>query len=176
MRHIPNALTVARIVGSVLLLWAKPLSPEFMLIYLFCGVTDVLDGFIARRFRFASSFGATLDSVADCCFILITLFRVIPVIYLPMWCLFWIGGITLIKGCSLFIGLMKYRALAFLHTYLNKVTGGMLFAVPILYLALGMELSVVLLCVVASIAAIEELTINIVQKDLKRNRKGFFCK
>ncbi|WP_352399586.1 CDP-alcohol phosphatidyltransferase family protein [Anaerotignum sp.] len=176
MKFTPNALTVARIIGSVFLLWVKPLSAEFILIYLFCGITDGLDGFIARRFQLASPFGATLDSVADCCFILITLIRVIPIMHLPLWGLFWLGGISLIKGSTLFIGLMKYRALAFLHTYLNKVTGGVLFAFPILYLPLGMKLSIVLLCLVASIAAIEELAINIVQKDLKRDQKGFFFK
>ena len=176
MRLIPNILTVARIIGAFLLLLAEPFSRGFFVLYLFCGISDALDGYIARRFGLSSSLGATLDSIADCIFVFILLYRFLPVIFLPTWAWYWIGGICFIKICSLVIGILRYRALAFLHTYFNKITGAALFCFPVLYYFWGLEVTAAMLCTIATIAAIEELALNLSQKELQRDRKSLFMK
>ncbi|WMI81391.1 CDP-alcohol phosphatidyltransferase family protein [Anaerotignum sp. MB30-C6] len=174
MRHIPNAFTIARMVSSVFLLWVEPFSVWFMVLYFFCGISDVLDGFIARSFQLTSSLGATLDSVADWIFVCIVLYVTLPILVLPSWVLPWIGGIAFIKVCSLVLGVVRYGSLAFLHTYLNKITGSMLFGFPLFYSIFGMDDTAVVLCTVASVAAVEELVINITHRELKRDRKSIF--
>ena len=46
---VPNLLTVARIAGSAVLLLVTPFTAAFYIIYTLTGVTDVFDGYIARK-------------------------------------------------------------------------------------------------------------------------------
>ena len=64
----PNICTMLRIVGTVGLLLIRPLTLPFYLLYTFCGITDVLDGTIARATNSTSEFGARLDGIADLIF------------------------------------------------------------------------------------------------------------
>ena len=66
---LPNFVTGLRMVGTFLLLFTKAFSPAFYAIYSICGISDVLDGFLARRTGATSEFGARLDSVADLLFL-----------------------------------------------------------------------------------------------------------
>ncbi len=176
MRRIPNIITITRIMGSFFLLMTYPFSGLFFALYLFCGFSDILDGFLARRFQLSSSLGATLDSIADCIFVFIALYLILPEIFLPSWALLWIGWIFIIKGCTFVIGMLRYHGLAFLHTYLNKATGAALFCFPWLYSFWGIRATVGILCGIATIAALEELWINLSAKELQRDRKGLFIK
>ncbi|MDD4844631.1 MAG: CDP-alcohol phosphatidyltransferase family protein [Anaerotignum sp.] len=175
MGLIPNIVTVARIIMAFLLLWTDPFSKGFFMLYLFCGVSDVLDGYIARRFQLTSPLGATLDSIADCVFVFIVLSIVVPRICLPLWVLLWMGGIFVIKLGTLVIGGLRYGALAFLHTYFNKAAGAGLFCFPVLYYFWGIKAAAVV-CTLATLAATEELVINLSQKELQRDKKGLFMK
>lgn len=49
MKQIPNIITIFRMIGSVALLLPKQFSTGFLLLYLLCGLSDVLDGYIARK-------------------------------------------------------------------------------------------------------------------------------
>lgn len=77
IRHLPNALTVARLIMTVLFLGlilyaprtgqAKPagiLMTAFAL-FVLAGLTDIIDGPIARRFNVTSRFGRVVDPLAD---------------------------------------------------------------------------------------------------------------
>lgn len=176
IKHIPNIITVSRIVFSVSLLLMEPLSFSFFIIYFLCGISDIFDGYIARRTKNTSQFGAVFDSVADAVFIGVLLIIFIPMLPWPLWLLFWIGIITLIRFISLAVGFVKYHAFAFLHTYSNKLTGLLLFSFLFLYNILGLTLPAVVLCVAATLSAIEELAINITSKELSHDIKSIFKK
>ena len=62
-KYIPNIITAVRILGTLFLLWAKLPSLYFFVIYSICGFSDVLDGWLARKTKTTSEFGARLDSV-----------------------------------------------------------------------------------------------------------------
>ncbi|MBI4145120.1 CDP-alcohol phosphatidyltransferase family protein [Candidatus Woesearchaeota archaeon] len=65
--NVPNSVTVLRIVLTGVLYalaWSGP-AAWFTIVFVITGITDALDGFIARRLRQTSAFGAWLDSVAD---------------------------------------------------------------------------------------------------------------
>ena len=64
---VPNALSASRIV-FLPLLWALALlrmETAFVIAYALVGITDLFDGFAARRLNQRSAFGKTLDSFAD---------------------------------------------------------------------------------------------------------------
>ena len=68
---IPNIITTLRILGAAVLLLCNPASVAFWVIYGLCGVSDMADGYLARRLHAESKAGAVLDSVADICFVVV---------------------------------------------------------------------------------------------------------
>ena len=67
MSRLPNLLTAARLLASpyiFYLLWTNRFRFALVL-FAIAGITDVLDGYIARRYKAGSRFGALLDPVAD---------------------------------------------------------------------------------------------------------------
>jgi phosphatidylglycerophosphate synthase len=59
--YVPNMLSVLRIILSVILISYRPVSIVFIVVYIAIGITDVLDGIIARKFGYESDLGAKLD-------------------------------------------------------------------------------------------------------------------
>ncbi|GLC80410.1 CDP-alcohol phosphatidyltransferase family protein [Lacrimispora brassicae] len=174
MKNIPNWITLTRILGTVALLAIKPFSGQFLIIYVLCGISDVLDGMIARKMNMVSKKGQILDSIADAFMVTVLLLIFVPAFELPLWGIYWIILIAAIRLTSLGIGFIRYKQLAFLHTYGNKATGIALFCFPFLYIGLGLYPTTVLVCFIASISAVEELIINGVSKKLCRDIKSIF--
>lgn len=172
IKNIPNILTAARIILSIFILTAAPLSPLFFTIYIGCGVTDILDGYIARKTKTTSRIGAIFDSIADFIFISASLFKIIPAIVIPLWVLIWIFIIAFVRIASLIVGYRKYHTLCFLHTYANKAAGIVLFCSLFLYAAAGIVITAFIACIAASISCLEELAINITSAKLDRNIKS----
>lgn len=176
IKSIPNAITSTRIVFSVILLFTVPMSGLFFMLYVLCGASDILDGYFARKMNSSSRFGALLDSIADFLFSAVVLFKLMMVIKLAVWQVIWLVFIVIIKTASLLIGFKKYHSLAFLHTYFNKATGLLLFCFPLFYTALGLAPTAFMLLGIATIAAMEELLLNLTAKELDYDVKSIFAK
>ena len=65
VKHIPNALSIARIFLSLSLLLLTGRPWVFAAVYLLIGATDFFDGRIARRYNAESKLGSKLDAVGD---------------------------------------------------------------------------------------------------------------
>jgi cardiolipin synthase (CMP-forming) len=64
---IPNLITLARIILVPVIVWAIT-AGEMMLafgLFLAAGISDAVDGFLAKRFNMTSELGAYLDPLAD---------------------------------------------------------------------------------------------------------------
>lgn len=89
---IPNCLTLLRILAVpffAIAVWYGYM-PEACCIFALAGVTDLLDGFIARRFNQKSTLGAILDPAADkllmtTAFILLAFPRTHYMVQIPAW-------------------------------------------------------------------------------------------
>lgn len=143
---------------------------------MYCGVSDIADGLVARALKQQSELGAKLDSIADMVLIFVIAIVVVPVLLVPSW--IWVGAIaiTLIRVTGYLIGFKKYHKFSALHTYANKITGGILFCTPILYALIGITASGVILCLFAVLSAFEELLITVISKDLDSNCKSIFVR
>ena len=97
MKNIANYISISRIVMSILLLVTKTLTLTFIIIYLYCGVSDMVDGYIARKSKNTSKIGERLDSVADIIFVIISMIKILPVLDLSKGIIIWIIIIALIK-------------------------------------------------------------------------------
>lgn len=151
-----NLITSGCILLSLLLLFFPALSPTFYVLYLAAGLSDMLDGFVARRTNSASPLGARLDSIADLAFLAACLVKLLPVLALPAWLWVWVVLIALLRLINLFSGFACRKKLVLLHTKANKFTGALLFLLPLSLSFLTISYTAVPLCALASFAAIQE--------------------
>jgi len=175
IKNIANMITLIRIIGAFSLLLFKPLSPIFLFLYVVCGISDILDGYIARATKTVSQTGMILDSIADLVFLVIAFFCFFKVMAIPIWIWWWIGMIIIIRFASYAVGLVRYNSFTALHTYSNKLAGLMLFVSPFLYMEFDITITGILLCSISSLSALEDLLINMKSKELNRDIKCIFC-
>lgn len=180
-KHRLNAadiITVIRMAGTIMLLALRPFSAGFFLLYSLTGLTDMLDGRIARKTNTADDFGARLDSIADLLFYTVMLIRVLPVLLteLPngIWCA--VAVIFCIRISAYITAAIKYRLFASLHTYLNKLTGVAVFLIPFSLITDYAVVFCLLVCVVAAASSLEELVIHIRSKYYSPNVKSAFIR
>ena len=127
MKRIPNLLSMSRIALCLPLLLVDAMTMPFWVLYLIAGLTDILDGYLARRWGVESKFGARLDSLADFVFVLTVGYKFFPLLKLPAALWMMIGLIALIKVANAISSYMVKRRIEFLHTRANKLTGFFLF-------------------------------------------------
>lgn len=163
-----------RLSFAFMLLLLTPLSIEFYIIYILCGFSDYFDGLIARKFNLTSKFGQKLDSIADLIFISISLFLILPIINASTMLLYWIGLIAGIRLFSVIIGYLRYHQLVFLHTVANKVTGFLIFFFPLSIIIFKVDPIGIVICLFATLSALEELTINLTSQKVDRDIKSIF--
>jgi len=83
--YIPNILTLWRVAATpILIVLLKDETYHLALaVFILAGVSDALDGYLAKRFGYETRFGAILDPVADkvllvSCFVMLTLLDLLP--------------------------------------------------------------------------------------------------
>ena len=156
IKHIANAVTGCRILGSVLLLFFPAFSVEFYGIYIICGFSDMIDGTIARKTKSDGSLGAKIDTAADLVFVTVSLIKILPAITIPQWLWIWGAAIAVIKIGNIVWGSVSKRELISLHTVMNKITGLVLFLLPLTVSFIEVKYSSVAVCSIATVAAMQE--------------------
>ena len=155
-KHIANIITGSRIVFSLLLLFIPLSSALFYIFYLFCGLTDMIDGTVARKTGAVSNFGAKLDTVSDFVFMAVCVVKLLPKINISVWLWIWIAIIAIVKVINIVMGFIRRNKLVALHTFLNKITGLLLFLLPLTLQFILPTYSFAVVCTIATIAAIQE--------------------
>lgn len=158
MRYAANFLTAARMVFALCLLAAAPLTPVFFVLYTAAGLTDMLDGPVARRTGSQSVFGARLDSAADLVFFTTAAIRLLPFLWPLLTPAVRLGVLTVvfIRSAAFICCILRCGCIPAMHTRLNKLTGAGLFCLP--YFMGGWAVWYVpVLCLLALLSAGEEL-------------------
>ena len=155
-KHIANIITSSRIIFSLPLLFIPLSSVWFTILYLFCGFSDMIDGTIARKTNSVSHFGSKLDTIADLLFVIVSFIKILPTIRLPLWLWIWCGAIAALKLGSIVWSYVSKKQFLSLHTTMNKITGLLLFLFPLTLPFLKVQYSVPLICVIATVSAIQE--------------------
>ena len=156
-KHIANIITGSRIVFSLPLLFIPLSSVWFYALYLLCGLSDMIDGTVARRTNSASEFGSRLDTVSDFVFMIVALIKFVPYLHIPTWLWIWIGVIAVMKLRNAVWEFVRMKKLISPHTALNKVTGLLLFLMPMTISFIEPIYTLPFVCVVATAAAIHEV-------------------
>ncbi|MBR7156681.1 MAG: CDP-diacylglycerol--glycerol-3-phosphate 3-phosphatidyltransferase [Lentisphaeria bacterium] len=100
IKNLPNILTISRICAVALfvviasiahlplageLSWIKYLRLGAVILALLAGLTDLLDGYLARRYQCVSDFGALMDPLADKIFVTGTMLMAVEFRIIPAW-------------------------------------------------------------------------------------------
>ena len=154
MRHLPNAISSLRVAGAVSLLIFDVKGWPFWTLYILCGLSDIVDGSLARKFHAESKAGAIWNSVSDIVFVACCAIRLLPVLEIPSWLWIWAGIIVTIKIINQISALIVCKRFCFPHTLANKLTGFLLFlTVPGMFWSL---IPVSIAAAIATFAAVQE--------------------
>ena len=164
MKQLPNIITLLRIAGSLSLLLCDVTGVAYWVIYGLCGISDIADGWLARKLKCVTKTGALLDSLADICFVACCAWKFLPILgsalplcfskELPQWLWLWAGVIVTIKIVNQISALVMYGRCCFPHTIANKWAGFLLFiSVPIIIWSI---IPIAIAAIVATFAAIHE--------------------
>ena len=129
---VPNIITSLRIIGAVVLLFLEIRTWPFYIIYGVCGVSDAVDGFIARRMHATSSFGRKLDSISDLVFYAAMAYKMLmPLIEtLHPVVSYTVLGLLIIRLGVYLISAFRFKIFLSSHSLLNKGTGLIVFLIP----------------------------------------------
>jgi len=162
-----NAITCIRIGCSLVLIFCPTSSSLFYLLYIVAGVSDMIDGWVARKTNTASEFGAKLDTLSDIIFVMVCLFKILPILNMTVWLYTWTGIIASIKIFNYIYGGAVQKQFVSVHSPLNKITGALLFILPLTLSIIDLKYSGSVICAVATIAAIQEGHHIIINKNQK---------
>ena len=154
---LANCITLSRILFSILMLASSPNAFTFALLYLLCGVTDVLDGFAARKLHIESEIGEMLDSAADLFFACIYAVKILPLMDIPFWIWIWTVIIAVIKITGILVASKKAHKLLIKHSFGNRFTGILLFLLPVSVFITDVKYTATLVCIAATGTVIKEI-------------------
>ena len=156
-KQIANILTVLRILCSVEMLFCPVFSRCFYALYLFCGLTDMVDGTIARKMNAVSELGSKLDTVSDLVFTAVSVMKFLPVIQFAAWLWGWICAIAAVRICTFLWVFVTRRTTVSLHTAANRITGLCLFLFPLTMFHISPQYIAPPICAIATVAAVQDI-------------------
>lgn len=170
--QVPNLITAARIILAPSLLFVPLGSAAFWVVYLLCGLSDMLDGWLARRMGSQTRLGARLDSTADLVVIVVLLWRLWPVILSAGAVVAWIAAVTVLRLGAGLAAYIRHGVFGFLHTHANRLTGLLLFLYPLSLSFTHSRAIMYALCALATGSAAEELVIELTSPEWDPDRRS----
>ncbi|PHS70235.1 MAG: CDP-alcohol phosphatidyltransferase [Methylophaga sp.] len=106
-QDIPNIISVLRIVLIIPIVWTM-LAGQFalaLILFSIAGVSDAVDGFLAKHYHWESRLGSILDPIADKLLLISSIFTLTWVGLLPLW-LLWL---VLVRDIFIVVGGLAYH-------------------------------------------------------------------
>ena len=167
-KQLANIISGSRIIAAACLYLFSEINWQFMVIYTFCGITDLIDGPIARKMNATSTVGTVLDTIGDIATYMALAKILIIQNYVPSWVVIWMVLTGLGDLAAGILSLIKCKKFFIVHSLFGKILGGSVFAFPFvlkLMEAFGMEtvraahMCMGVICVISTIAAIESFVV-----------------
>lgn len=135
------------------MLFCPVFSPQFYGFYIPAGISDMIDGTVARKTGSSSDFSAKFDSIADLFFVTAAGVKIFPEISLPKFIWIWTGVIAVIKIARIVTACIREKQFVIPHSIANKITGFLLFIFPLTISFVDVRVSAGIVCAVATVAA-----------------------
>ena len=158
VKYIANIITSTRLLGAIILLFIPYLSKPFFVIYTYCGLSDILDGYVARKTNSTSSLGSKLDSASDLLLFGTTIYRSWPILLkrLPR---IMTDGILLAILLRLLLYVYYYiknKQFLSTHSYFNKITSFLICLLPYMLMSNYLYAYILVVLLSAFLAIIDE--------------------
>jgi cardiolipin synthase len=137
VRHLPNAITVFRVLLIPVLAWllVERNYSGALTVFAIAAASDFVDGVIARRFGFMTEFGARLDPIADKLTMLVTTLMLAAQGVVPVW----LAAVIVLRDVVIVSGAVAYHLMVgrveMSPTWLSKLNTALEFAALTLVLA-----------------------------------------
>ena len=166
-QNAANIITAFRVIGTIVMLIAPTFSKTFYIAYTFAGVTDAIDGTVARKTNTTSKFGSKFDSAADLFFFLSMIGKLFTKIVaaLPkpiVWVLLGILAARILYYT--YFGITQHRFVSN-HILLNKSTGFLAFFTPYLLTTVAFVPYSIVMSVIMITSLIMDTRINLLAKN-----------
>ncbi len=171
-KHIANIITSIRIVLALGLFFFSDITPAYLIIYLICGITDAIDGPIARKLKTTSEHGALLDTVGDVLTYVSFAKIVIAKHLIPAWIIIWFVSAAVGIVISGIIAKVRFNKFYIVHSLFGKVMGFFAFLLPY---AAYFDKTLICCCAVCTAATISALESCIIQLALKEFNPNVFA-
>jgi phosphatidylglycerophosphate synthase len=177
-RHLPNVLSAARIGATPVLGYFAAAGAErrFAWVLVPALLTDIADGYIARRFGLASRFGALLDSIADALLFFVAVVGVWA-FYPQLLREHATAGLLLVGSWVIEIAAAfgRYGRPSSFHTYASKLAGYLLGILIGVLFVWGLSPLLLSVAVTVSVAAnLEELALICLLPTWRSNVRGLY--
>ena len=133
-KYLPNLISISRGVAAIAILFTTAFSLPFWALYVWCGISDMIDGPLARRLGAESKSGAAIDSISDFVFVIAAAIKIIPALTLPSWLWWVIGAVALVQVLRMAYLYFRKGGAEGLHDKANKIIGVVLYLLPFLFL------------------------------------------
>jgi len=153
----PNVISLSRGIAAITMLFFPVFSTPFWIVYCWGGLSDMIDGPIARKMNAVSELGARIDSIADLLFLVCSAIMVFPVIPLPIWIWVWVAAIGVVKTMCIIVWSRRSRNPEVHHSTMNKLTGLLLFCLPFSINSIDIFIPSIMVCIVSSISILEDV-------------------
>lgn len=158
---LANAITATRVAASVAILTCSPVDPVFWFLYAWCGISDIVDGPIARRFCEESTFGSRLDSAADFAFAIACCLSLLAECNLTTWL---VAVIVVLAIAKVLLYALAWIRPSNVHSKENKAAGLAVFlTLPVLFFS-GLSIAVVPACIMAACSILVEIRAYLLEK------------
>lgn len=157
MKYLPNIISASRGISALAMLYYPAFSPGFWALYCWGGVSDMIDGPIARKLNSVSETGSRIDSGADLVFVICSAIKVLPSIQLPVWIWLWVAAIGAVKMAGIVIGSARNHKLSIPHSASNRLTGVLLFCMPVAMIWLEPAITSIIVCAAASYSVFNDI-------------------
>lgn len=131
-KQCANMLSAARVIAAISLFFFNEIKAPFIIIFVFCGLTDLLDGQIARKLNTTSTLGALLDTIGD----MLTYFGLAKILIMqhlvPLWAIIWVILILAGNVVGGVIAKKRFGEFYLVHSFFGRVIGGLLFLLPLM--------------------------------------------
>lgn len=158
MSPVPNIISSSRGIAGFAMLLFPVFSPWFWTLYCWGGVSDMIDGPLARKLVAVSKLGSRIDSLADIVFAVCAGITILPSFNLPFWIWLWVAVIGITKTIGISVNSRRHHRFTVSHSILNRLTGLLLFCLPLANILFEVILPVIITCFVATLSILEDIT------------------
>ena len=160
-KHLANIITSVRIILSPLLFLSDELTGPFIIVYLICAASDLLDGSIARITNSTGTTGAILDTTGDILMYTGMMKVMIVSRKIPLWSVIWLAATLIVHIISAIIAVFRFGNMYFIHSASGKALGGAVFLIPFAFIIGTGSVYMALTCAVSTYSSIEAVVIQI---------------